>query len=76
MDKDNKKRLMLMQEVLEKYSDEEHPLTTAQIPSAEIGQTAADILLNRLDNPASPFLSVYMKTTPVYRQSTDASREL
>lgn len=31
MEKDNKKRLMLMQEVLEKYSDEEHPLTTAQI---------------------------------------------
>ena len=31
MDKDNKKRLMLMQEVLEKYSDEEHPLTTVQI---------------------------------------------
>ena len=31
MDKDNKKRLMLMKEVLEKYSDEDHPLTTAQI---------------------------------------------
>ena len=31
MEKDNKKRLMLMQEVLEKYSDEEHPLTTVQI---------------------------------------------
>ncbi len=46
------------------------PLTTAQIPSVEIGRTAADILLNRLDNPARPFLSVYMKTTPVYRQST------
>lgn len=52
------------------------PLTTARIPSAEIGQTAADILLNRLDNPSRPFKTVYMKTTPVYRQSTDASREL
>ncbi len=31
MEKDNKKRLMLMKEVLEKYSDEEHPLTTVQI---------------------------------------------
>lgn len=31
MEKDNKKRLMLMQKVLEKYSDEEHPITTAQI---------------------------------------------
>lgn len=52
------------------------PLTTARIPIAEIGQTAADILLNRLDNPSRPFTTVYMKTTPVYRQSTDASREL
>lgn len=48
------------------------PLTTAQIPSVEIGQSAADILLNRLDNPSRPFMTVYMKTTPVYRQSTDA----
>lgn len=31
MDKDNKKRLMLMKEVLEKYSDEDHPVTTVQI---------------------------------------------
>ena len=31
MDKDNKKRLMLMKEVLEKYSDEDHPITTVQI---------------------------------------------
>ena len=33
MEKDNKKRLMLLQQVLEKYSDEEHPLTTNQIIS-------------------------------------------
>lgn len=31
MEKDNKKRLMIMKEVLEKYSDEEHPITTMQI---------------------------------------------
>ena len=31
MEKDNKKRLMIMKEVLEKYSDEDHPITTAQI---------------------------------------------
>lgn len=31
MEKDNKKRLMLMQQVLETYTDEEHQLTTAQI---------------------------------------------
>ena len=31
MEKDNKKRLMIMKEVLEKYSDEDHRLTTSQI---------------------------------------------
>ena len=31
MDKDNKKRLMLIKEVLEKYSDEDHQLSTAQL---------------------------------------------
>ena len=31
MEKDNKKRLLIMKEVLEKYSDEEHPITTVQI---------------------------------------------
>jgi len=31
MEKDNKKRLMIMKDVLEKYSDEEHPITTVQI---------------------------------------------
>ena len=31
MEKDNKKRLMIMKEVLEKYTDEEHPITTVQI---------------------------------------------
>ena len=31
MEKDNKKRLLIMKEVLEKYSDEEHPVTTVQI---------------------------------------------
>lgn len=31
MGKDNKKRLILMKEMLEKFSDEDHPLTTSQI---------------------------------------------
>ncbi len=31
MDKENKKRLMLMKEVLEKYSDEDHLISTVQI---------------------------------------------
>ena len=31
MDKDNKKRLMILKEILEKYSDEDHYITTAQI---------------------------------------------
>lgn len=31
MEKGNKKRLILIQEILEKYSDEEHPVSTVQI---------------------------------------------
>lgn len=31
MEKDNKKRLLIMKEILEKYSDEDHPITTVQI---------------------------------------------
>ena len=45
-------------------------LTTAQIPSAEIGRTAADLLLGRIQNPNSPFVSIYVRTTPIFRAST------
>ena len=49
----------------------EPSLTTVQIPGAEIGRVAADILLNRIANPGRPFISVYVKTTPIWRESTN-----
>lgn len=45
MEKDNKKRLMIMKEVLEKYSDEEHPITTVQI--IEILEKEYDLQVHR-----------------------------
>lgn len=45
MEKDNKKRLMIMKEVLEKYSDEEHPITTVQI--LEILEKEYDLKVHR-----------------------------
>ena len=52
----------------------EPALTTVQIPGAEIGRIAADLLLNRIANPGRPPLSVYIKTTPVWRESTSRKR--
>ena len=48
----------------------EPALTTAHIPSADIGRVTADILLNRIQNPDRPFLRTYVKTTPIFRDST------
>jgi LacI family transcriptional regulator len=48
----------------------EPSLTTVQIPNADIGRMAADILLERIKNPNRPFSSTYVKTTPVLRNST------
>ncbi len=45
-------------------------LTTVQIPNAEFGSIAADILLNRIEHPARPFSNTYVKTTPIWRNST------
>jgi LacI family transcriptional regulator len=45
-------------------------LTTAVIPSTEIGRLAAELLLKRIANPDSPILRVYVPTTPVWRAST------
>jgi len=47
----------------------EPPLTTVQIPSADIGRLAADILLDRIQNPDRPFRFTYVKTIPVWRDS-------
>ncbi|MDE6840319.1 MAG: LacI family DNA-binding transcriptional regulator [Oscillospiraceae bacterium] len=48
----------------------EPSLTTVQIPNADIGRMAADILLERIKNPSRPFSSTYVRTTPVWRNST------
>ncbi len=49
----------------------EPPLTTVQIPGAEIGRIAADVLLNRIANPDRAPLSVYVKSTPIWRETTN-----
>ena len=49
----------------------EPALTTVQIPGIEIGRIAADMLLNRIANPGRPPISVYAKTTPIWRESTN-----
>lgn len=48
----------------------EPTLTTAQIPSNDIGRLAADMLLSRIENPDRPFQSTYVKTIPLWRDST------
>lgn len=45
------------------------PLTTASIPTADLGRIAADLLLNRIKNPERPVFSVTIKTTPVWRDT-------
>lgn len=46
------------------------PLTTAQIPSAEMGRSAAELLHMRIRNTTVPFTIVQFKTTPIFRGST------
>jgi LacI family transcriptional regulator len=48
----------------------EPALSTAQIPSADIGRITADILLNRIQNPERPYMRTYVKTVPIFREST------
>lgn len=45
------------------------PLTTAQIPSADIGRLSADMLLKRIASPTIPYQCTFIKTTPVWRES-------
>lgn len=46
------------------------PLTTAQIPSVEMGRSAAELLHMRINNTSAPFTIVQYKTTPIFRGST------
>jgi LacI family transcriptional regulator len=45
-------------------------LTTVGIPGPETGRMAADMLLNRIKNPALPYCWTRVRTTPVWRKST------
>lgn len=44
-------------------------LTTASIPSVEIGRISADMLLERISSPSLPYRCSYIRTTPVWRDS-------
>ena len=44
-------------------------LSTAQIPSAEIGRLAASLLVERIRSPKAPFRWTYVKTTPIWGES-------
>ena len=48
----------------------EPSLTTAKIPSSEIGTFAADILARRIQDPVFPLALTYVKTTPIIGSST------
>lgn len=45
-------------------------LTTVNIPSFEMGNTAADLLLSRINNHDIPFRTVNMRTAVIFRDST------
>ena len=46
------------------------PLTTAQIPSADIGRMSADLLLDRIASPDLPYRCTFIQTTPIFRESS------
>ena len=48
----------------------EPSLTTAYIPGATIGRFAAETLTNRIKNPELPYTCIYVRTNPVFRNST------
>ena len=49
----------------------EPSLTTVQIPGEELGRIAASVLLERIADPDRLPISVYAKTTPIWRESTN-----
>lgn len=48
----------------------EPALTTAEIPSSDIGRSAAELLHMRINNTSAPFITVLYKTTPIFRGTT------
>ena len=48
----------------------EPPLTTAEIPSTDIGRSAALTLISRIEEPDKPYTFIYYKTIPIFRAST------
>ena len=48
----------------------EPKLTTVNIPSYEMGNLAANLLLSRMENPNIPFRTMYVRTSVKYRDST------
>ena len=45
-------------------------LSTARIPSKEIGRLAAALLTERIHSPESPFRRTYVQTVPIWGEST------
>jgi len=45
-------------------------ITTVHIPSYEMGDIAANLLLSRMENPSLPFRTMYVRTSTKYREST------
>lgn len=51
------------------------PLTTANIPCAEIGRFSANTLMNRIAFPELPYRCTFVQTTPVWRASVRSISE-
>ena len=51
-------------------------LTTAKIPSTEIGMLAASLLTGRILMPEFPFHWTYVKTTPIWGNSTSREKSV
>nr|WP_312291981.1 LacI family DNA-binding transcriptional regulator [Clostridium chromiireducens] len=45
-------------------------LTTVSIPSYEMGDIAANLLLSRIDNPSTPYRTMHVRTSVKFREST------
>lgn len=49
------------------------PLSTAKIFGAEIGRTAANLLMDRINDPTLPCRTTYVRTSPIFTLSTRRS---